>query len=1140
MSSNSQSSSKDSKQQKKSGKLKAILVSLLIFVLVYALTSGGLWFTSFQDQLAALLIIGFVTALIGAFVTYWLMTKSKRKSETNSQERILIAKRKKLLSQHFARMLKLQKRKKRLNSRYDQPIYLMLSSDPQQDKTVITQMGYEAYKLDDFGNDIEFPILFWLSEHSILISVSTGEDQHPEYLKTLCQCLMKWRPRQAVNGVLLTTEVSLLLDSNESISQYADEMKSVITTFNQTFGLSLPVYNVVTNLGSISDFCQFFSGFDESKRDDVFGATIPYQKHGGIDANWFNEQYDHLIGQLIANMSNALSGQLNQEYRNSIASAPFQFGLLKQNLWQLLQRLYRGEQLSDGLMFRGFYFTHNGQDHEQNDLLASTINYSLGNESFQQHEQIPVHQTLFAQHLMSHVVLNEHELVGVNKRKENSLLFAQVGYTFAWVGLFAATLAVLKLDFDYQSQREARADAMLERYKEAISASPYDIENMAGNIPNLYSLHTIYSLYLEPDPWYTLPFMPSSSIKTDVEEAYFTELEQVLVPSMENTLEKDLFVYVNLEDQAKTLSLLNNYRLLFNEKRTNIEELKNYFVNSLKDQGEADSANVAQLTILLDEVFARNLVPIKANTDLESLAKKVINQTGVETLLYDHILNSDSFSNRIDVRSELGSNFQTQFSFSPEYVGYLVPHIYTPTGFNELDLSVDSPILREALQAYEGVAGASPSAAELHRISRDLKQQYQNDYINYWRDFVRHIEVTPVTTPSDLNRAVNTLSIASDNPISNLYTTVSKYTSVEIMAPQIADDANPDAPKEEQLQDVDKKEAARQITLSFQHYHKMIKPNEQNQKPIDILLEYFTASQKWLTKFYESNEPEKLAYQTLSATLKAENPILVLSQQSSGHQEVIQQLIKNITNQANEMVLSLAHEHLNSSWKSEVYSPYQQTLASFYPFNRSSKIDASVADVKAFFANEGTIDTFHNTRLKGFVIQEDNTPFLAGLLDNSGLALDPELWQMIDKAKDIRQALFLSDPNNVTVQFKLKATSMSPNLTEFSISADKAIFTYRHGPTLWSEQAWLGDAQLEEKLSINLKAQTASIANEDYSGNWNWFRLIEPRVKSANAQNTQVEFEYGDSSVSLSIKTAGQANPFVPGFFSGFTLPNDI
>ena len=113
---------------------------------------------------------------------------------------------------------------------------------------------------------------------------------------------------------------------------------------------------------------------------------------------------------------------------------------------------------------------------------------------------------------------------------------------------------------------------------------------------------------------------------------------------------------------------------------------------------------------------------------------------------------------RVDIRGELGDNFGSVLQFSPSYAGYLVPYIYTPTGFNELDLSVNSPTLKSALQSYEGVAGAYPSALELHRISRELKQTYQNDYINYWRDLVRNVEVKEVADPTQLKSALTSLS----------------------------------------------------------------------------------------------------------------------------------------------------------------------------------------------------------------------------------------------------------------------------------------------------------------------------------------------------------------------------------------------
>lgn len=1121
------------KPTQKSNK-RSVIWALLTAVLIVLIGAGLTWWIAYPDSLAIGIIATIIASFLSALMTYWLLQRGSEVSKTPDQQRLLIQKRSKLLALHFKRMIEVQKRKKRLNSRYDQPIYLLLSDDPSKDKSIITQMGYEAYKVDDFGNDIEFPVLFWLSEHSILISVSCGEDQQAQYLKTLTESLNKWRPRQAVNGMLLTTEVEHLLGNREALIQRADELKSTIKTFNDSFGLNLPIYNLITNMGQINDFCQFFSAFDEAKRNDVFGATSPFIKNGGIDADWFNQEYDHLISQLIASTSTALSSQLNQDYRNSICAAPYQFGLLKQSLWHFLQRLYRGDQLNNGLCFRGFYFTHSGTDTKQYDLLANVINESLGNEKFQQQQQLPVTQTLFAQHIMNHVVLNENALVGVNRRRENTLLFWQTAYTVFCAALLITVLAVIKLDFDYQSAREARADNMLERYKEAIAASPYDIENMADNIPNLYSLNRIYALYLEPKPWYTLPFMPSSSIMDEVEAAYFEELSQVLIPSMENTLEKDLFVYVNLEDQAKTLSLLNNYRLLFDPKRTNIEELKNYFMSTLRDQGEADSVNLAQLRILLDDVFAQDLVPVKPNYDLETLAKKVINQTGIETLLYEHILNSATYSKRIDIRPEFGSNFSQLFSFSPSYAGYMVPYLYTPSGFNELDLSVDSKVLSEALQAYEGVAGNSPSALEMYRISRDLKQMYQNDYINYWRDLTSHIQVKEIKDADSLNRSLSVLTSAADNPLALLYTTVSKYTSVEIEVPKAEGDET-----QPPQQDSDKKESARQIYIAFTPYHQQVTATDQGTKPIDTLLGQFTEMETWLAKFLSSESPQEMAFNTLTAELKLSNPVSVVAGNTAKQPALSMEIIANVTQQANEMVMSLAHSYLNTSWQNEVFQTYQNTIAAYYPFNKSASLDAATNDVASFFKSNGVLDKFYQSKLKGFSTDE-RSPFLAGLLPNTGLALDPNVWQMIDKAADIRNALFLQDPQNISLEFQLKALEMSSDLTQFTINAEKSLFSYQHGPRLWSKQNWSAKDVDKDSIGFQLRAQDVQIADETFTGSWAWFKLIEPRVVSATSQSTRVKFSHNESQVELSIKTQGQNNPFVPNFFSAFTLPASI
>ena len=162
------------KQPAPNNKKRSLIWSVLLAILVLLIGGSLTWWLVSPGQMLLGLTSTFFASTFVALLCFSLLQRKAIQIKTPDQQRLLLQKRTKLLTLHFKRMLGVQKRKKRLNSRYDQPIYLLLSDDPAQDKSIITQMGYEAYKADDFGNDIEFPVLFWLSEHSILISVSLG------------------------------------------------------------------------------------------------------------------------------------------------------------------------------------------------------------------------------------------------------------------------------------------------------------------------------------------------------------------------------------------------------------------------------------------------------------------------------------------------------------------------------------------------------------------------------------------------------------------------------------------------------------------------------------------------------------------------------------------------------------------------------------------------------------------------------------------------------------------------------------------------------------------------------------------------------------------------------------------------------
>lgn len=1070
-------------------------------------------------------------SLLVALIIVLIGLKSIKNSDTFSGniDNNLIISNSKLLDKHLKSVVLEFKKNKSLGSKYSHPIYFYLSDNPDNEVSIIKQMGYIAYEANSGVSSSTLPIKFWLSEHSILISISMGSNSNYEYVNTLCCSLNKWRPRQALNGILLATDVKELLNNIESTNQKADQIQLQIKKFNNTFGLNLPIYNIITQMGQLSDFCQFFSSIDEASRHEVFGATSPIQKGGGIDDNWFNKQYDNLISQLMSNMTTALTSQLNQDYRNAICSAPYQLGLLKQGLSKFLHRLYKSDQTQDRLNFRGFYFTNGGREKPQIDVLASLINQNLGYEKFQQKEQIPLQQTLFVQQLMTHVILNERDLVGVNRRKERMLLLGQVIYALTWLGLLISTLIIIKLDFDYQSHKELLAAQMLDDYKGAIASNPYNIENMSDNIPNLYSLSRIYSLYEEPSPWYSLSFISSSSIKKEVERAYFSELQKVLITSMKQLLERDLLIHINLQDHTSTLSMLNHYRLLFKKERTDImiAKLKAYFSNTFHEQGENDDLMLKRLDLLLNDALYNKMTPDSYNESLEKSATKLINQNEITNILYEYILSKGRFLERADIRDELGKNFGDLFSFSPNYAGYMVPYAYTPSGFNDLDLSGDSPLVIEALEAYEGITDSSPSESELNRINLSLRNRYLTEYITHWRGFSENITVNSFSNIKEIQQALLSLSKESDNPLTALYSAITNYTLVY--------DPDSDLSKLDNY----KLEAARQIESAFNEYHKKVDIDSKGSKPIDVIIDNYNNLSNWLANIYKANSPEKESYELLIKESDKNNPVELLSSQADSQTKFSREVMKLISSTTNELLIEEGHKYLNYIWNKDIYTAYIDKLAAYYPFSPHSKTDASVEIVNNFFRERGTLDRFYQDNINKLAL-DDNYIMLPGLIPNSGKKLDSGILNVFNHAKDIQASLYVMTPQNMTVPFSLQVKGMSKNIVRFAIESDKTIYTYQHGPRLWVDQSWEAANAYRRPLIFQLEDINGSRTQKIYEGSWAWFRAFENAVTPADSQYTNVKFTIKNNSVDLMIKTQGGGTPFSSHLFSSFRLPSQL
>ncbi|HHP5701199.1 TPA: type VI secretion system membrane subunit TssM, partial [Campylobacter jejuni] len=62
----------------------------------------------------------------------------------------------------------------------------------------------------------------------------------------------------------------------------------------------------------------------------------------------------------------------------------------------------------------------------------------------------------------------------------------------------------------------------------------------------------------------------------------------------------------------------------------------------------------------------------------------------------------------------------------------------------------------------------------------------------------------------------------------------------------------------------------------------------------------------------------------------------------------------------------------NTAWINEVYNPFVNDIAPYYPFNDESVADLSMDSFKTFFGRNGTLNSFYKKYLNNVLVKRKN------------------------------------------------------------------------------------------------------------------------------------------------------------------------
>ncbi|GHA82128.1 type VI secretion system membrane subunit TssM [Cognatilysobacter bugurensis] len=176
---------------------------------------------------------------------------------------------------------------------------------------------------------------------------------------TFLDLLKKHRPRAPINGVIIAASIAELSGSKPEFAiELAKNLRQRVQELTERLEVFAPVYVVFTKADLIAGFSDFFRGLDPSERENAWGATLPFDPKGEVDAlDAFDKRFDELSDGLKEMSLSQMAMQRGREVAPALLTLPLEFAAIKPALRTFIATLFEENPYQFKPVFRGFYFT---------------------------------------------------------------------------------------------------------------------------------------------------------------------------------------------------------------------------------------------------------------------------------------------------------------------------------------------------------------------------------------------------------------------------------------------------------------------------------------------------------------------------------------------------------------------------------------------------------------------------------------------------------------------------------------------------------------------------------------------------------------------------------------------------------------
>jgi len=1057
---------------------------------------------------------------------------------------------------------------------YQLPWYVFIGAPGSGKTTALENSGLRFPLADTAGRERVKGVAgtrscdWWFAEEAVLLDTAgryTTHESNTELDRTEWQgflgLLKRFRPRQPINGAILTVSVQDLLGDEEARRRHAACLRERLQELRANLGVSFPVYLLVTKSDQLGGFGEYFDDLDKDARRQVWGFSLPVEAGAGeaLDGQ-VGRELDALNRRLFERLPERLLDEPDPTRRARAYALPQNFAALLAPLREVLHEALPAGAGGNPAILRGVYFTSGTQDGTSFDRLLGSLQRSLGFEGkVALPSQVQSGRSYFLHDLLHRVILPEAHLAGRDariERRERWLGIAgHAAVAITAIGLGLALHTSYRSNQAYVGHVSAQSAALAAHVAGLPPDEPVPVSQL---VPVLDAIeHIAWGPDFaadEPPRSMRMGLYQGGKLQAASRDAYLRALEATLLPRVFERMH-EVLATAPPEDLDLSYESLRVYLMLHHPEHFRRESVEAFVVADFERSLPATLSQQSRERWQhhLRALFGEVAINPTAALDMElveltrdrlagySLAERAYRRLRRE--LMDRPLREFTFAEAGGPRSAL---VFARASGRPITRG--VHGLFTHHGYHNVFLPEIQSVLgrlgnEEAWLMGRAAHSTGQQLQDLAEgtLARQIRELYLHEYVRQWEEYLEDLRVAPSSDLRQSREVARILASPSDSPLSQLMRAVARET--RLSAPEREQDPNsfasrfsrrvqsethtverligpsnlnPLVRREEQLERI--------VDDRFQPIHQLVDANGGGSR-MDEVLRMFNELHMGLAQVEAAAQ--------IRAPATPDTGVASRVMAEAGYlPEPLRSVVEGLVDTSMAQIDGNVRQSLAAEIDEAVGAFCRSALGGRYPFNRSSAQDVTLTDFQTLFAQGGRFEQFFQQRLAATA----DTTGSQWVLRQPGGAVVP--LGSFQGAARIREVFFQRGGSQTELSFEFRVLSMDAGIERLGFDFGGQSFSYAHGPQQRHRVAWPSPQGGQE---IRVSVHTGGPGERLYrwDGPWALFRLFDDGELRAGSgpEQFRLHLQLDGRPVELELIAASVRNPFRLREVAAFSCP---